>query len=480
MAVSAETVIPPPPLCVDLDGTLITSDVLLESLMLLLKRNPLYLFCVPWWLLRGKAALKAEIASRVSLNPAALPYNKVFLQWLEAERSAGRSLWLCTAANEGLANGVAAHLGLFDGVLASDATTNLAGSAKAAQLVQRFGEGGFDYCGNELRDLAIWRRSRGAIVVHGSPRLEKNAAQHTSVLRAFPAKTSTVRAIVKAIRPHQWAKNVLVLVPLLAAHLVGNLESVGQALLGMAAFCLCASSVYLINDLLDLEADRAHPRKSKRPFASGDLSLKVGMLLAPCLFVASVALALFLPGRFMLVFATYFALTLAYSFSLKGRVLVDALVLAGLYTLRIIAGSAAVGVPLSFWLLLFSVFLFLSLAFVKRFAELEALRRRQGLRAAGRGYHVEDLPILQSLGTASGYMSVLVLALYVNSPDIQNLYSRPKFIWILCVLMLYWISRVWMRAQRGQMHDDPVVFALKDRISLGVGLLAAIAVAAAV
>jgi 4-hydroxybenzoate polyprenyltransferase len=247
----------------------------------------------------------------------------------------------------------------------------------------------------------------------------------------------------------------------------------------MAAFCLCASSVYIINDLLDLEADRAHPRKSKRPFAAGDLSLAAGILLAPGLFVASVALALLLPDKFMLVFATYFALTLGYSFALKGRVLIDALVLAGLYTLRIIAGSAAVFVPLSFWLLLFSVFLFLSLAFVKRFAELDALRRRQGLRAAGRGYHVEDLPILQSLGTASGYLSVLVLALYINTPDIQNLYSRPKFIWMLCILMLYWVSRVWMKAQRGEMHDDPVVFALKDRVSLMIGLLAAITVAIA-
>jgi 4-hydroxybenzoate polyprenyltransferase/phosphoserine phosphatase len=468
------------PLCVDLDGTLIKSDVLLESLLLLLKKNPLYLFLVPLWLLRGKAALKEQIASRVNLNPAALPYNAEFLEWLRTERETGRSLWLCTAADQRLAQAVAAHLGLFDGVLASDGTVNLAGSNKAEQLVQKFGAGGFDYCGNERRDIAIWQKSRGAVVVHAGPALARAAAQHTSVLNTFPAQGHPLKALVKALRPHQWAKNVLVLVPLLAAHLGSDFDLVGEAVLAVIAFCLCASSVYVINDLLDLEADRAHPRKSKRPFAAGTLSLKAGLLLAPGLLLTSIAIALLLNERFLIVFASYFTLTLAYSLGLKGRVLVDAMVLAGLYTLRIIAGSAAVFVPLSFWLLLFSVFLFLSLAFVKRFAELEALRRRKGLRAAGRGYHVEDLPLLQSLGTASGYMSVLVLALYINSPDIQNLYARPKFIWALCVLMLYWISRVWMKAQRGQMHDDPVVFALKDRVSLGVGLLAVIAVAIAV
>jgi 4-hydroxybenzoate polyprenyltransferase/phosphoserine phosphatase len=468
------------PLCVDLDGTLVLTDLLLESLVLLIKRNPLYVFVVPFWLLRGKSVLKAEIAARVTLNPAALPYNKEFLGWLQSQRAAGRSLWLCTAANQRLAEGVASHLGLFDGVLASDHSVNLSGEAKAAQLVERFGERGFDYCGNERKDLAIWRRARGAVVVQGGARLEQDAAGLSQVVRTFSTRTRPLRAMIRALRPHQWAKNVLILVPLLAAHRVSDPGSMLAGLLAFVAFSLCASSVYLVNDLLDLEADRAHPRKSKRPFAAGDLSLLAGLALAPCLLAVAVIIAAFLPQKFWLVLGTYYALTCAYSFGLKGLVLVDALALAGLYTLRIIAGSAAVAVPLSFWLLLFSVFLFLSLAFVKRFAELEGLRRQQRLRAAGRGYHVEDLSLLQSLGTAAGYLSVLVLALYINSPEIEPLYSRPKVIWILCVLMLYWISRVWMMAQRGLMHDDPVVFALKDRQSLGIGLLAAITVALAV
>lgn len=478
MAIAAEDTLRP--LCVDLDGTLILSDLLLESFLLLIKRNPLYLFLVPLWLLRGKAALKAEIASRVRLNPAALPYNRALIEWLESERKRGRQLWLCSASNQQLTESVAAHVGLFDGAVGSDGVTNLAGGRKAARLAEIFGERGFDYCGNERPDLEVWQHAAGAIVVRGSRRLEREAAVRAPVLRTFPSKANSLRAILKALRPHQWAKNALILVPLLAAHRARDTESLVASLLALVAFCLCASSVYLLNDLLDLEADRAHARKSKRPFAAGTASILSGLTLIPLLLAASIAIALLLPLKFQAVLAVYYGLTLAYSFGLKGRVLIDALALAGLYTLRVIAGAAAVAVPLSFWLLLFSVFLFLSLAFVKRFAELEALRRQQRLSAAGRGYHVEDLPILQSLGASAGYLSVLVLALYINSPDIESLYRRPKIIWFLCVLMLYWVSRVWMKAQRGAMHDDPVVFALKDRASLAIGVLAAITVALAV
>ena len=478
MAVSATTLAVP--LCVDLDGTLIYSDTLLESALLLIKRNPLNMVRLLLWLLRGRAVLKAEIASRVTLNPAALPYNREFVSWLESERAGGRSVWLCTAANVRLAEAVAGHLGVFDGVIASDDRTNLAGDSKAARLVERFGERGFDYCGNERRDLKVWRHANGAIVANGGPALERDAAACAPVLQAFPSRGGALRATFRAIRPHQWAKNALIFVPLLAAHSAGNPRSLIDVALATIAFCLCASSVYVLNDLLDLEADRAHPRKSKRPFAAGTLSIGAGLALVPVLLGTSIGIAALLPVRFEMVFATYYVVTLAYSFSLKGRVIVDAMALAGLYTLRIIAGAAAASVPLSFWLLLFSVFLFLSLAFVKRFAELDSLRRQQRLRAAGRGYHVEDLPVLQSLGTAAGYLSVLVLALYINSPAIEGLYRRPKLIWLLCVLMLYWISRVWMKAQRGEMHDDPVVFALKDRNSLVVGVLAVITVLLAI
>ncbi|HUN74144.1 MAG TPA: UbiA family prenyltransferase [Steroidobacteraceae bacterium] len=472
MAVAADLL--EPVLCVDLDGTLVRSDLLLESLLRLIKRNPLYLFCLPFWLLRGKAAFKSSVASRVEIDPALLPYHREFLAWLESERNRGRALWLCTAADRRQADCVAQHLGIFTGVLASDATVNLAGAHKREALVARFGKDAFDYCGNERRDLAVWRAARGAIVVSSNGSLARRVESFVPILQHFAGPRRPVRSLLRALRPHQWTKNALLLIPLLMAHRVGNLASLAAGVGAVVAFSLVASAVYVVNDLLDVEADRAHARKSKRPFASGDLSIAAGFALAPALVVAATAIATFLPPRFGLALATYSALSLAYSFRLKRILLLDAIALAGLYTLRIIAGAGAVQVALSFWLLLFSVFLFLSLALVKRYAELDALRRQRRLRAAGRGYHVEDLAILQSFGTASGYLSVLVLALYINSPETAALYHHPKAIWMLCVLTLYWVSRVWMTAHRGGMHEDPVLYALRDRVSLGLGVLAAI------
>jgi 4-hydroxybenzoate polyprenyltransferase len=437
------------PLCVDLDGTLIRSDLLLESVLRLVGRNPLFLFMLPVWLLRGGAALKAEIGARVELNAAALPYDSELLNWLRAERARGRELWLCTGANERLAAQVAGHLGLFAGVLASDPGHNLVGRAKTQRLIAQFGLGGFENCGTGHANLGPRPRA---------PRW---------------------RALARALRPHQWAKNVLIFVPLLTSHRAGHLAALGTTLLAVLAFSLCASAVYVLNDLLDLEADRDHPRKARRPFAAGDASIASGLMLMPALLAAAALVAALLPLLFRLVLAAYFVLTLAYSLNLKRRVLIDAMALAGLYTLRIIAGAAATSIALSFWLLLFSVFLFLSLAFAKRYAELDELRRQHRLRAAGRGYQTDDLPILRSMGTASGYLCVLVLALYINSPDVGALYHRPKVIWLLCIVMLYWISRLWVVAQRGKLHDDPVIYALTDRVSLMTGVLAACIIVAA-
>ncbi len=467
------------PLCVDLDGTLVRTDLLLESLLVLARRSPLLLFLVPLWLLRGRAVLKEEIARRVTVDPAVLPYAGEFLAWLQAQRAQGRALWLCTASNHRLAEPVAEHLGIFAGVLASDATLNLSGERKGAVLVERFGAQGFDYCGDRAADLPVWRRARAGIVC-GVARLALRAAEVTTVERSFPSRAGTLRPLVKALRPHQWAKNVLVFLPLLGAHRFGDRGRALATVLAFAAFGVCASSVYVLNDLLDLDADRRHPRKSRRPFASGDLSIRGGLLAFPALLLGAALLSAPLPGRFALTLAAYYGLTLAYSFRLKRILLLDTLTLAGLYTIRLVAGAAAAEVPLSFWLLLLSVFLFLSLALVKRYAELHALLGSGQLQSSGRGYRVEDLPLLQSLGAAAGYLSVLVLALYINHPEIEGLYRRPKAIWAICVLLLYWVSRVWVKAHRGEMHDDPVVFALRDRVSLGLGVLAAIAALVAI
>ena len=411
------------PLCVDLDRSLIRTDLLLECLLLLVKRNPIYLLLAALWWARGPAVLKAEITKRVQLDPTALAYDTELLQMLRHEHARGRRLWLRAGVNTELAGSVADHLGIFTGVLPSE----------AAQGQE------FEHCGLGRRN---WKK--------------------------------TFRAALRELRPHQWAKNVLLFVPLLAAHHAADATAIGRAMLGFVAFCLCASSVYVLNDMLDLQADRAHVRKSKRPFACGDLPISAGFWLVPVLLAMALVGAGLLATQFLLVLTGYYILTTAYSLALKGMIFIDAMALAGLYTLRIIAGAAAVSVPLSFWLLLFSVFLFLSLAIVKRYAELDALRRRGQLQAAGRDYDVSDLPMLESVGISAGYVSVLVLALYINSPATLPLYRNPEALWPLCALLLYWITRIWMKTHRGKMHDDPVVFATRDRVSLATALAAAL------
>lgn len=459
------------PLCVDLDGTLIHSDLLIESFLLLIKKNPLWLFVVPFWLLGGKARLKSEIAARVSLDGAALPYTRELLEHLHDQRRQGRALWLVTASDHRLAQAVADHVGLFVGVMASDGTTNLAGHRKADALAARFGARGFDYCGNASVDLAVWAQARKAVVVNADATLARAAAERCPVALHIAARPLDLRTWSKALRIHQWAKNLLVLVPVAAAHTL--VQGWWPAVLAFITFSLCASSVYLLNDLLDLAADRHHHSKCHRPLASGRMSLLLGLLAAPLLLVSAVVIAaLWLPTDFRLTLALYYALTLAYSLWLKRMVIVDVLMLASLYTLRLIAGAAATDVPLSFWLLMFSVFLFLSLAIVKRYAELDVTRKAGRTEARGRGYQTDDLDMLRSLGSASGYGSMLVLAMYLNSPDVARMYRHPQLVWLLVPLTLYWISRIWLQTHRGQMHDDPLVYALKDPASLAVSITA--------
>lgn len=462
------------PLCVDLDGTLIHSDLLLESFLLLIKRNPVYLFWVPFWLLGGKANLKRQIASRVTLNGAALPYTKPLVEWLRAQKAAGRSLWLVTASDERLVRAVADHTQLFDGVMASDGARNLAGRRKAEALVEKFGPKGFDYAGNHAVDLQVWPHARQAVVVNASAALVSAAEKLAPVAHVVPPRKGLGKAMLKALRVHQWAKNALIFVPLLAAHQITHFPVLGQALLAFLAFSLCASSVYLLNDMLDLEADRQHHSKCERPFAAGKLSLIFGLVATPLLLVAAALITSLLPLKFAGVLAAYYVATLAYSFGVKQLVMIDVLSLAGLYTVRIVAGAAACAIPLSFWLLMFSVFIFLSLAMVKRYAELFVMKQQGKLKAKGRGYQVEDIALLQSLGAASGYLSILVLALYLNSPDVVRMYTHPKWVWGLVPVMLYWISRIWMETHRGRMHDDPLVYAMKDRMSLATGVVAGV------
>lgn len=466
------------PLVVDLDGSLIKTDLLAETASRFLVGRPGGAFKLLAWLREGRVVLKSRLAEATTIDVALLPYNEELLAWLRLERSQGRRIVLATASHRLLAEQVARHLGCFDAVLASDADRNLKGSAKRDALVQLYGERGFDYVGNDWPDLKIWQSAAQAHVVGRSPRLTERVRQLGNLGRIIDhGGPSLPVAFGRALRPHQWLKNLLIFIPLLAAHLVGDGTRVLHAVLAFVIFGLTASSAYLLNDLVDVADDRRHARKRRRPFAAGHLSLVHGWAAWPLLLMLSFSTAAWLlPWRFIVCLSIYFVLTIAYSLRLKRIPVLDVFVLAGLYTLRIVTGAAAVDVPLSFWLLLFSIFLFLSLALVKRFSELKTSRDAGVTEALpGRGYAPQDLEMVSSLGGSAGYIAVLVLGLYVQDSHTATLYAEPRFIWLACPVLLYWISRVWLIAHRGKMHDDPIVFAVTDRVSWAVILILVLA-----
>ncbi|ALG67317.1 UbiA family prenyltransferase [Beggiatoa leptomitoformis] len=458
------------PLCVDLDDTLIKTDMLYEGFVKLLKKKPLLLLLLPFWLLKGKAYLKTKLNQHVDFDVTCLPYNQVFLTFLQAQQQAGRQLLLVTASHESIAQKIADHLGIFNTVLASNTERNLKGATKAQFLRDYFGEKPFAYAGDSRADLNVWQYAQEGILVNASASVTQQAKTLTIITEEFPNKTNWFKSLPAALRVHQWVKNTLIFIPLLASQQIMNMELLSDAVLAFFAFSFAASSAYILNDLLDLEADRHHHRKRKRPFASGAIPIQIGLLLFPICLLISLLFTIVLPLNFWLVLSIYYTLTLAYSFALKSVVLIDVFCLATLYTLRVIAGSAAmIDATVSHWLLAFSLFIFLCLAVVKRHSEMLALRRNNQSSAKGRGYVADDLEILASIGVSSGFISVLVLALYIH--NIRDMYSSPDILWLVCLIMLYWISRVWLISHRGTMHDDPIVFALRDRVSHIVALM---------
>ncbi len=466
-------------LAIDLDGTLVRTDLLIESVLQLVARHPLALFALLGWLFLGRAGLKRRVAERVAVDAARLPYEPRVLELARAARAAGREVVLATAAARPHAEAVAAHLGCFDRVLATGEGRNLSARHKAAALVALYGERGFDYAGNARADAAVWRLARGAIVVNPLPGAARAARAAAVVLETVDTRAPRGASLVRALRPHQWAKNLLVALPLVTAHRLGDPAALAHAAAAFVVLCLVASAAYVVNDLVDLPHDRAHPSKRRRPFAAGALPLQLALVAAPLLFVAGVAGAVALSLPFAAMVLGYFALTLAYSFALKRVPILDVIVLSLLYTARVLAGAAAIPVVASFWLLAFSTFLFLSLAMAKRYVELERLAAQGAAAPTGRGYAAADAPLLASLGTAAGVVSALVLALYIDSPGVAPLYRSPELLWPLCLVLLYWIGRVWLLAHRGLLHDDPVVFALRDRVSLVLVLVTGAVLAAA-
>ncbi|WP_179119207.1 UbiA family prenyltransferase [Massilia sp. KIM] len=464
------------PLVVDLDGTLIHSDLLWESIVLFLKKNILRAWILPFWLFLGKAGFKERIAREVELDPAALPYDKHVLALIEAEKASGRTVVLATGSQRRFAEAIVAHLGLFDQVLATEDKVNLTSHNKARELCALFGERGYDYIGNSRADLAVWLSCENPMSVTRKPfRLaDGRETSHSGSVRGGAAK-----ALLKAMRPRQWLKNMLVFLPMLAGHAF-DLFTLQASLVAFVAFSLCASSAYLLNDALDAQDDRVHPTKHKRPIASGALPLPLALMSSPLLAFAAIALCAWYNPLLLVVVAVYFVSTVAYSVYLKRLLMVDIVTLALLYSLRVLGGSAATGIAPSFWLLAFSFFIFLSLALLKRHSELFNLHRQGKEKTRGRGYTTADKTPIGIMGINTAFVSVLIFMLYFNSENVLNLYRTPEWLAGILPLLVFWLGRLWVLSFRGQVNEDPVLYVSKDKVSLlvialclGLGALAA-------
>lgn len=467
------------PLVVDLDGTLIASDLLIEAVFLELGRRPHSLYDMLTALSRGKAALKHRLSETANFDPSTLPYDPAVLALVRQAKSEGRAVYLASASHHRLVESIAQHLGEFTGWFASDESTNLAGARKAQKLVEAFGERGFDYIGNDAADMAVWGKAAKSFAIRAPNRVRRKMARTRLDVEHLPCQHPTWRTWAKMLRVHQYAKNGLVFLPLLMAH-VFTLEAALQAVLSFLAFSLCASSIYILNDLVDMKDDRAHRSKCKRPLASGAIPLMHGVVAIPLLSLGAVALVAAVSLPFIGVLLGYFALTTAYSFTLKRIMIVDVLTLAGLYSVRVIGGAVATGVAVSEWLLAFCMMIFMALALIKRYVELAARRDASLPDPTSRDYKLSDLDIVAALAAAAGFNAVTVLTLYISSDDVHQLYTRPQLLWLVGPLLMYWIARALMLASRRLMDDDPVIFAIKDKISLLTFAAAALLIFAAI
>ncbi len=459
------------PLVVDLDGTLIFTDILYESLIQIFKKNLFIIFKLFFVALKGKASLKEFIGSKVNVNPATLPYNAEFLKWLRNEYKTGRKLILSTGSDLRTANKIAKYLGIFHSVIASDGKKNNTGLTKSKTLESKYGRLGFDYAGNSYDDIFVWKKSKFSIIVNASDNLIESVQKISKVNKIFFRPKFSFLIWFSAFRIHQWLKNLLLFVPLAAGHYLPNSATWELLFLAFFSFSICASSVYITNDLFDLESDRQHHRKMLRPFAAGKLPVWIGLVFSPILLCSGIFIATFISLKFLYCLLLYFAITFFYSLILKKIALIDCLILAFLYTIRIISGAVVIGDALSFWLLAFSFFIFLSLAFVKRYTEILSQKKDDKIKLSGRGYFLSDAYLIQTLGVTSGYASILVLALYLNSDSVLRLYQSPQLIWLAIPVMLFWVSSIWMHANHGKMHDDPLIFAIKNPISIITALL---------
>ncbi len=437
----------------------------------MLKLNPLLIFVVPFWLAKGKPYLKEEIDKRIDFNAELLPYNDELIEYVKQEKTKGREVYLVTASHISIANKVGKYLGIFDGIYGTEKGVNLKSKKKAEFLNNKFGVGNYVYAGDAKVDYNIWEHSGKAIVVSDSSSFIKQVESKFEVEKSFYDKKNLLKTIVKEIRVYQWVKNILLFLPLLLAHSISNVTMLTDVIIGFFSFSLSASFVYVLNDLLDLQSDRNHPRKRKRPLASGKLPIQIGIILVPILLVLGLSLSFLVSFKFQIILIVYIVLTTAYSFKLKKIPMLDIILLATLFTTRIVAGAYAAEVYLSMWILAFSMFFFMNLAVLKRYTELLTMKKQNEIEAKGRGYTVEDMGLLLSIGPAAGFLSVLIFVLYINSSQATGLYNNTEILWLIAPIFLYWISRIWHLSVRGKMTDDPIVFTVKDKASYIVGIL---------
>lgn len=454
------------PLAVDLDGTLIRNDLIEETVIRFLIERPWRIFLILYWWSKGRAHLKQKVAQRVLVDVTLLPYREEVLAWLREQGASGRKLLLVSGSDQSYVTAIADHLKIFSQAKGSDGKTNCIGSKKAAWLVDQFGEKGFDYAGNSRVDRKVWARAQEAVVVHPASSAFSDLLR---ISKRFTVARLSPLVLFKTLRAHQWVKALLVFVPLFAAHRVFDVDAVTAAIKAFFSFSFISSATYVLNDIVDLESDRQHPKKRSRPLASGLLRPWLGLLLSILLVVSSLTIASQVSLLFLALIVAYGIGTLVYSLFAKSWVIADIVLLSGFYTLRILGGGVACDIDVSRWLLLFSIFFFLSLACVKRFCELASLGK---LAASRRDYQQSDLPLIRVMGLCSGFIAVLVIALWANSYEVEVIYQSPQLLWLLCPLLLYWVGRIWLLAERGVMHHDPVVFALKDGLSYLIAALA--------
>jgi 4-hydroxybenzoate polyprenyltransferase/phosphoserine phosphatase len=451
----------PPTLVVDLDGTLTATDTLVECYVRLARQQPLAAITALRWLLQGRAVFKRRVFEAGRLDAGCLPWREEVVAWLREQKAGGRRIVLATAADQSIADAVAGAVGVFDAAYGSNGQINLKGAAKRDHILHREGAD-FVYVGDSRADLPVWQAARAAVLVDVSSGLAAQVRARTPVEREFAGMPGDWRVWLRALRVHQWLKNVLVFVPLFTSFSFWDLGAVAAALLAFVAFGLMASGTYVFNDLWDLDSDRQHPRKRRRPFASGALPIAQGVLVALIMMAAALSVATLVSGQFLAVLCIYLVATTSYSLVLKRYVLMDVMMLASLYTLRVLAGAVAIGVDLTPWLLSFSMFVFLSLALVKRCAELVAFKR-DGLDASqGRDYRVGDLVVLWPLGASASMAAVVVFGLFVSTADSAGRYGNAQLLWLVGVGLMYWLGRLWIKTARGEMDDDPIVFTLRD------------------